>query len=223
MKKELVPSLLSANFYNLESDLAILKRKGIKLIHLDVMDGIFVPNLSIGIPVIESINKYVGNDFIFDTHLMIKEPERYIDTFKKAGSNILTVHVEATQDLFSTIKAIKNDGMKAGVCVNPETDIKTLDSVLDIVDLVLVMSVHPGFGGQKFMTIAIDKLRYLYEIREKNNYSYIIEIDGGIDKTNLKTVLDAGVDYVVAGSSVFKGNIHNNIDELTNIIGASNE
>ena len=223
MKKELVPSLLSANFYNLESDLAILKRKGIKLIHLDVMDGIFVPNLSIGIPVIESINKYVGNDFIFDTHLMIKEPERYIDTFKKAGSNILTVHVEATQDLFSTIKAIKNDGMKAGVCVNPETNIKTLDSVLDIVDLVLVMSVHPGFGGQKFMTIAIDKLRYLYEIREKNNYSYIIEIDGGIDKTNLKTVLDAGVDYVVAGSSVFKGNIHNNIDELTNIIGASNE
>lgn len=223
MKKELVPSLLSANFYNLESDLAILKRKGIKLIHLDVMDGIFVPNLSIGIPVIESINKYVGNDFIFDTHLMIKEPERYIDTFKKAGSNILTVHVEATQDLFSTIKAIKNDGMKSGVCVNPETNIKTLDSVLDIVDLVLVMSVHPGFGGQKFMTIAIDKLRYLYEIREKNNYSYIIEIDGGIDKTNLKTVLDAGVDYVVAGSSVFKGNIHNNIDELTNIIGASNE
>lgn len=223
MKKELVPSLLSANFYNLESDLAILKSKGIKLIHLDVMDGIFVPNLSIGIPVIESINKYVGNDFIFDTHLMIKEPKRYIDTFKKAGSNILTVHVEATQDLFSTIKAIKNDGMKAGVCVNPETDIKTLDSVLDIVDLVLVMSVHPGFGGQKFMPIVIDKLRYLYEIREKNNYSYIIEIDGGIDKMNLKTVLDAGVDYVVAGSSVFKGNIHNNIDELTNIIGASNE
>ena len=223
MKKELVPSLLSANFYNLENDLNVLKSNGIKLIHLDVMDGTFVPNLSIGIPVIESINKYEGDSFIFDTHLMIEKPERYIDAFKKAGSDILTVHVEATQDLHSTINAIKNAGMKAGVCVNPETDVKLLDSVLNVADLVLVMSVHPGFGGQKFMPIVIDKVKYLYEVREKNNYNYIIEIDGGIDKTNLKTVLDAGVDYVVAGSSVFKGDIKNNLNELTSIIGVNNE
>lgn len=223
MKKELVPSLLSANFYNLENDLKVLKESGIKLIHLDVMDGTFVPNLSIGIPVIESINKYEGPSFVFDTHLMIEKPERYVDAFKKAGSNILTVHVEATEDLFTTVNAIKSAGMKAGVCVNPETDVKVLDEVLNIADLVLVMSVHPGFGGQKFMPIAIDKVKYLYEMREKNNYNYIIEIDGGIDKTNVKTVLDAGVDYIVAGSSVFKGDIKNNINELTSIIGADNE
>ena len=223
MKKELVPSLLSANFYNLECDLNILKYNGIKLIHLDVMDGNFVPNLSIGVPVIESINKYAGNDFILDTHLMIEKPERYIETFKKAGSDILTVHLEAVQDLPKTIELIKNNDMKAGVCINPETDVQSLNYILNDVDLVLVMSVHPGFGGQKFMPVSIDKVRYLYDMREKSNYKYIIEIDGGIDKVNLKTVLDAGVDYVVAGSSVFKGDIKKNINELTNIIGADNE
>lgn len=223
MKKELVPSLLSANFYNLENDLNILKISNIKFIHLDVMDGNFVPNLSIGVPVIESINRYAGFDFVFDTHLMIERPERYVDTFKNVGSDILTVHVEATNDLLSVMNAIKNAGMKAGVCVNPETDIRVLNNVLNIADLVLVMSVRPGFGGQKFMPTAIDKLKYLYEMREKNNYSYIIEVDGGIDKTNLKMVLDAGVDYVVAGSSVFKGDISSNINELTGIIGANDE
>lgn len=223
MKKELVPSLLSANFYNLEKDLDILKNSAIKTIHLDVMDGMFVPNLSIGIPVIESINKFVGNQFVFDTHLMIEKPERYIEAFKKAGSDILTVHVEATSDLPSVISEVKNAGMKAGVSLNPETDIKVFDDILNIVDLVLVMSVHPGFGGQKFMPVAIDKVKHLYEMREMNNYNYIIEIDGGIDKSNLKTALDAGVDYVVAGSSVFRGDINNNIIDLNGIIGVYNE
>lgn len=223
MKKYLVPSLLSANFYNLENDLNILKKSGISIIHLDIMDGLFVSNLSIGIPVVESLNEYFGDDFIFDTHLMIEKPERYIDNFKRAGSDIITIHAEATGDMMGALSLIKEKKAKAGISIVPETDVKILEPVLGFADLILIMSVHPGFGGQAFMEDTLDKVKYLEEKRKENNYSYIIEMDGGIGTNNIDRVLESGVDYVVAGSAVFKGDIESNIKSLNKIIGAYNE
>ena len=218
MNKYLAPSLLSANFYNLESDLKMLKDEKIKYLHLDVMDGMFVPNISLGVPVIESIKKNTKDDFILDTHLMVERPERYITNFKNAGADILTIHQEATIDFCETLAIIKDQGMKAGISVNPETDIKKINECLKIADLVLVMSVHPGFGGQKFIEDTLDKVRHLKEMRDKNNYSYMIEIDGGINIKNVEKVLDAGVDIAVAGSAVFNDDIKKNIDDFNNII-----
>ena len=218
MEKYLAPSLLSANFYNLEKDLIVLKEENIKYLHLDVMDGMFVPNISLGIPVIESIKKNTKEDFILDTHLMVERPERYITNFKKAGADILTIHQEATKDYCEVLAIIKDQGMKAGMSVNPETDIKKIDDCLGIADLVLVMSVHPGFGGQKFIEDSLDKVRYLQEMRIKNNYKYMIEIDGGITVENVTGALEAGVDIVVAGSAVFKNDIRKNIKDFHEII-----
>ena len=218
MKKYLAPSLLSANFYNLEKDIQELKEENIKYLHLDVMDGMFVPNISLGIPVIETIKKNTKDDFILDTHLMVERPERYITNFKKAGADILTIHQEATKDYCEVIAIIKDQGMKAGISVNPETDIKKIDDCLNIADLVLVMSVHPGFGGQKFIEDSLDKVRYLQDMRIKNGYKYMIEIDGGITIENVNSALEAGVDIVVAGSAVFKNDIRKNIKDFHEII-----
>ena len=218
MNKYLAPSLLSANFYNLENDLKVLKDEKIKYLHLDVMDGMFVPNISLGVPVIESIKKHTVDDFILDTHLMVERPERYITNFKNAGADILTIHQEATIDFCETLAIIKEQGMQAGISVNPETDIKKIDECLKIADLVLVMSVHPGFGGQKFIEETLDKVKYLKEMRDKNNYNYMIEIDDGINIDNVGKVLEAGVDIVVAGSAVFKNEIKKNIIDFNNVI-----
>ena len=218
MEKYLAPSLLSANFYNLKDDLNFLKEEKIKYLHLDVMDGIFVPNISFGIPVIESLKNSVKKDFTFDTHLMVERPERYIINFKNAGADILTIHKEATLDFTETLSIIKSEGMKAGISINPETDVKEIDECLGIADLVLVMSVHPGFGGQKFIESTLDKVRYLKEKRDKKNYNYVIEIDGGINLDNVKSVIDEGVDIVVAGSAVFKVDIRKNIKDFNNIL-----
>ena len=223
MKKYLAPSLLSANFYNLEDDIAVLKKCNIKYLHLDVMDGLFVPNISMGIPVIKSIKDHAASDFVFDTHLMIEKPERYIENFKKAGSDILTIHVEATEDVAKTLNSIKEHGMLAGLSLNPETDIKVIEEFLPLADLVLVMSVHPGFGGQKFIEDSLDKVRYLEDMRKKNSYKYMIEIDGGVDKTNLNKIMECGVDLAVAGSAVFKDDIETNIKDLNSIIEVYNE
>lgn len=218
MKKYLAPSLLSANFYNLEKDIQELKEENIKYLHLDVMDGMFVPNISLGVPVIESIKKNTRDDYILDTHLMVERPERYITNFKKAGADILTIHQEATKDYCEVIAIIKDQGMKAGISVNPESDIKKIDDCLNIADLVLVMSVHPGFGGQKFIEDSLDKVRYLQDMRIKNGYKYMIEIDGGITIENVNSALEAGVDIVVAGSAVFKNDIRKNIKDFHEII-----
>lgn len=218
MNKYLAPSLLSANFYNLEKDLEVLKEEKIKYLHLDVMDGMFVPNISIGVPVVESIKKNVKDNFILDTHLMVERPERYITNFKNAGSDILTIHQEATADFCEVLTIIKDQGMKAGISVNPETDIRKINECLGIADLVLVMSVHPGFGGQKFISETLEKVRYLKDERDKNGYKYLIEIDGGINIDNVKEVGEAGTNIVVAGSAVFKNDIRKNIIELNNII-----
>lgn len=214
----LAPSLLSANFYNLENDLKILHEEKIKYLHLDVMDGMFVPNVSMGIPVISSIKAGTKDQFILDTHLMIERPERYIKNFKEAGSDILTIHREISSDYLMVIDLIKTEGLKAGASINPETDVKEIEEALSIVDLVLVMSVHPGFGGQKFIPNALDKIRYLKEMRDKNNYNYLIEVDGGIYAENVKDVIDAGVDLVVSGSGVFKGNIKENIHKFNEFL-----
>lgn len=218
MEKYLAPSLLSANFYNLENDLAALKEENVKYLHLDVMDGMFVPNISLGVPVIGSIKKNTRDDFILDTHLMVERPERYITNFKEAGADILTIHQEATRDYCEVLTIIKDQGMKAGISVNPETDIKKIDDCLGIADLVLVMSVHPGFGGQKFIDGSLDKVKYLQDMRNKNGYKYMIEIDGGITIENVKSVCVAGVDIVVAGSAVFKNDIRKNVKDFNNII-----
>lgn len=214
----LVPSILSANFYNLENDLNILVEKKIKYLHIDVMDGMFVPNISIGIPVIESLKKYVKDYFVFDTHLMIEKPERYIESFKDAGSDILTIHREITSDYLEVINKIKSLGLKVGISINPETDVNFIIDALNKVDLVLVMSVHPGFGGQKFIKSSIDKIRILNDLRIKNNYEYLIEVDGGIYSNNVNEVVSAGANLIVSGSGVFKGDIKNNIDDFNKII-----
>lgn len=218
MRKQLAPSILSANFYNLENDLKILSEEHIKYLHLDVMDGLFVPNLSIGVPVVESIKKNTGDSFILDTHLMIEKPEKYIDNFRNAGADILTIHVEATEKPFEVLDMIKNKGMLAGISLNPETEVNKLDEVLEIADLVLVMSVHPGFGGQKFIVDTLEKVKYLKSKKEKYGYNYVIEIDGGITTSNVKSVLDAGVDLVVAGSAVFKNDIRQNVLDFNKIL-----
>lgn len=214
----LAPSLLSANFYNLENDLKVLHEEKIKYLHLDVMDGMFVPNISMGIPVISSIKTGIKERFILDTHLMIEKPERYIKNFREAGSDILTIHREITSDYLKVIDLIKTEGLKAGISINPETNVNEIDEALNKVDLVLVMSVHPGFGGQKFIPESLDKIRYLKEMRDKNGFNYLIEVDGGIYAENVKCVIDAGADLIVSGSGVFKGNIKENIYKFNEVL-----
>ena len=214
----LAPSLLSANFYNLENDLKVLHEEKIKYLHLDVMDGMFVPNISMGIPVISSIKTGIKERFILDTHLMIEKPERYIKNFREAGSDILTIHREITSDYLKVIDLIKTEGLKAGVSINPETNVNEIDEALNKVDLVLVMSVHPGFGGQKFIPESLDKIRHLKEMRDKNGFNYLIEVDGGIYAENVKCVIDAGADLIVSGSGVFKGNIKENIYKFNEVL-----
>ena len=218
MEKYLAPSLLSADFCNLKNELDILEDSGIKYLHLDVMDGMFVPNISFGIPVIKKIKEYVKDKFVLDTHLMVVRPERYILDFKNAGADILTIHCEATADYIETLSFIKQNKMLAGISINPETDISKIDDALKVADLVLAMSVHPGFGGQKFIEDTLLKVDYLKKKKEENGYKYIIEIDGGINTQNAKTVVDRGVELVVAGSAVFNGDIRKNVLDFNSII-----
>ena len=198
---ELSPSVLSANFANLQNDLDQLKKTKVKYLHLDIMDGKFVPNISFGFPIIKAIRK--DNDFIFDTHLMIDEPIRYIDQFKKSGADLVTIHYEACSNLDKTIEKIKSCGLKVGLSFKPKTDINNIIPYLEKIDLCLVMSVEPGFGGQSFMEDSIGKIQKLRSYIDENNLSCLIEVDGGIKDYNLKKVIDAGVDVVVSGSDIF--------------------
>ena len=207
---EISPSLLSANFANLQKDLDELKKSKIKYIHLDIMDGKFVPNISFGFPIIKKIRK--DNDFIFDTHLMIDDPIRYIDDFKKSGSDIITIHYEACSNLDETIDKIKSSGLKVGLSFKPKTDINKIIPYLKKIDLCLVMSVEPGFGGQSFMEDSIEKIKKIKAFIDENNLSCLVEVDGGIKDYNLKKVIDAGADLVVSGSDIFS-NKENSICE----------
>lgn len=200
-KAELSPSLLAADFGKIAEQLSEIEKAGCKFLHLDVMDGIFVPNISFGIPVIESIRK--NSNMIFDVHLMIANPERYIENFYKAGADIINIHAEAVEDLPKVLNLIKSFGVKAAVTIKPNTPVSYIENVLNMVDMVLVMSVEPGFGGQKFMPEQLKKVKLLSKIRQRKGYDYNIEIDGGISLDNVEDVVKAGANIVVAGSAVF--------------------
>ena len=198
---ELSPSLLSADFTNLKSDIEVLDKNGVRYLHLDVMDGMFVPNISFGPMIIKQLRPLT--DMVFDVHLMIKDPDRYIQNFKDAGADIVTVHYEACKHLHRTISYIKSLGMKAGVSLNPATNIDVLDYVLEDLDLVLIMSVNPGFGGQSFIPSALDKIKNLKKKIEERNLNVIVEVDGGVKTTNVKDVIEAGAELIVSGSDIF--------------------
>lgn len=198
---ELSPSLLSADFTNLKSEMEVLNKNGVKYLHLDVMDGMFVPNISFGPMIIKQLRPLTN--MVFDVHLMIEDPDRYVQNFKDAGADILTVHCEACKHLHRTVSYIKSLGMKAGVSLNPATNIDVLDYVLEDLDLVLIMSVNPGFGGQSFIPSAIDKIKNLKAKIRERNLNVIVEVDGGVKTTNVKDVIEAGADLIVSGSDVF--------------------
>ena len=199
--KQLAPSILSADFSRLGECVCQIEKAGADIIHVDVMDGHFVPNISFGAAVMKSLCGKTGMPF--DVHLMIEDPERYLEDFITDNTEYITVHAEACVHLHRTIQHIKSSGAKAGVAVNPATPLSAVECVLEDVDMILIMSVNPGFGGQKFISSVLPKIRNLDELRRENNLDFTIEIDGGINPDNVKTVTDAGVDIVVAGSSVF--------------------
>ncbi len=197
----LSPSLLSADFTQIGSQLEIVENAGTPYLHLDVMDGVFVPNISFGIPVIKSIRKASG--MVFDVHLMIVEPEKYIEEFRNAGADIINFHVEATKNPASVIAKIKSLGAKAAITMKPATPVSAIEPYLAELDMVLVMTVEPGFGGQKFMADQLPKIVRLAQLKKENNLHFDIEVDGGIGMGNVKQVLDAGANVIVAGSAVF--------------------
>ena len=200
--KLIAPSLLAADFANLQRDIEMINKSEADWFHVDIMDGVFVPNISFGMPVLQAISKYAKKEL--DVHLMIVDPDRYIKEFAALGANILTVHYEACTHLHKTLQSIKAEGMKAGVALNPHTNVNLLEDVIGDIDLVLIMSVNPGFGGQSFIGNTYKKIKQLKEIINRNEASTLIEIDGGVTDKNAGQLIEAGADVLVAGSFVFK-------------------
>ena len=211
MKETIIaPSVLAADFANLQRDVEMINNSAADWFHIDIMDGVFVPNISFGMPVLAAIQKHAKKTI--DVHLMIVDPDRYIDTFKALGADVLTVHYEACTHLHRSLQAIKAAGMKAGVAINPHTNVVLLEDVINDIDLVCIMSVNPGFGGQSFIENTYKKVKQLKDIISKNNASTLIEIDGGVTDKNAKALVEAGADVLVAGSFVFNAK-----DPLTTI------
>ena len=213
MSTKIAPSILAADFGNLSRDCEIVNKSNADWFHLDVMDGLFVPNISFGMPIVSSIRKMTKKPL--DVHLMIIEPERYIDKFIEIGSDILTVHIEATSEMDEILDKMKDSSIKSGIAINPDTPINKLEDYINKVDLVCLMGVHAGFGGQKFIEKTFDRLIELKSLIDSRDSSAVIEIDGGVDNTNSKKLKSLGADILVAGSYIFKSSdINNAIDSL---------
>ena len=215
---KLSPSILSANFAALGEDVKKTERAGAQYLHIDVMDGAFVPSLSLGFPVIQSIRGLT--DMVFDVHLMICDPDRYIEAFAAAGADIITVHAEACPHLNRTIASIKEQGIRAGVVLNPATPLSALDYILEELDMVLLMTVNPGFGGQKYIESCTRKIEELRRMITERGLDIDIEVDGGIKLDNVRKVLDAGANVIVAGSAVFGGDVEQNVKNFLEVLNA---
>lgn len=201
MEYILAPSILAADFKNLGAEIKKTEENGAKYLHFDVMDGMFVPSISFGMPVLKSIREATGQ--VMDAHLMVREPIRYVEDFQKAGADMVTVHLEACEDVRGTIAKIRECGMEVGLSICPETEAEAVEGLLCEIDMLLVMSVHPGFGGQKFIPESLDKIRTIRRMITEQGLSVDIQVDGGIYLTNVREVLDAGANIIVAGSAVF--------------------
>lgn len=216
MKYILAPSILAADFKNLGEEIQATEKNGAEYLHFDVMDGLFVPSISFGMPVLQSIKSCTNQ--VIDAHLMINEPIRYVEAFQKAGADLITIHLEACEDVHKTIAKIKECGMKAGISICPDTPVSALEEYINEVDMILIMSVHPGFGGQKFIEDSLTKIRMTREMLNRYGLETDIQVDGGIYTSNVENVLKAGANIIVAGSAVFKGDAKENTREFMEIL-----
>lgn len=210
--KELAPSILAADFSCLGEQISILEKKEVMVLHIDVMDGCFVPSISFGMPLIRSIRKV--SKMFFDVHLMVQEPARFFQSFVEAGADSITIHAEACADLSDTWKQLQNYSIKKAIALKPSTPVEEILPYLSQADMILVMTVEPGFGGQKMMIPVLDKIRQLAALRNQKGYSYRIEIDGGVNRENISQVMQSGAEIIVAGTAVFQGNIGENVSVL---------
>ena len=212
----LAPSMLAADFKNLGNEIKLIEDNGAQYLHFDVMDGIFVPSISFGMPVLESIRP--ATNLVCDVHLMITEPIRYIEAFQKAGADLITIHLEACEDVNATIEKIRECGCKVGLSISPDTPVSSLAPYVDMVDMVLIMSVYPGFGGQKFIPESLDKIRELKRMLDEKHLEVDIQVDGGIYTSNVEEVVKVGANIIVAGSAIFRGDVAQNTKDMLSIL-----